>query len=119
MNIIRQFEECVGNREIINTNISEARKLNAELKSQKLTITEVNNERKKIEDLSDEFTMIVNNLQEDVLKLCNGLNNTVVKGTLEDKLKKIEELRNEFTTKVNNLQGDVTKLRNDLIIPPL
>ena len=65
VNITRQFEECVGNREIINTNISEARKLNAELKSQKLT--EVNNERKKIEDLSNEFTMIVNNLQEDVL----------------------------------------------------
>ena len=79
VNITRQFEECVGNREIINANISEARKLNTEFKSQKLTITEVNNERKKIEDLSNEFTMIVNNLQEDVLKLRNGLNNTVVK----------------------------------------
>ena len=113
MNISRQFEECVGNREITNTNISEARKLNAELKSQKLNITEVNNEHKKIEDLSNEFTMIVNNLQEDVLKLRNGLSNTVVKGTLDDKFKKIDELRNKFTTKVNNLQGDVTKLRND------
>ena len=30
VNITRQFEECVGNREIINTNISEARKLNAD-----------------------------------------------------------------------------------------
>ena len=103
--------------EIINTNISEARKLNAELRSQKLT--EVNNERKKIEDLSNEFTMIVNNLQENVLKLRNGLNNTVAKGTLDDKFKKIDELRSEFSTKVNNLQGDVTKLRNDLMNTPV
>ena len=63
--------------------------------------------------------MIVNNLQEDLLKLRNGLNNTVVKGTLDDKFEKIYELRNEFTTKVNNLQGDVTKLRNDLINTPV
>ena len=49
----------------------------------------------------------------------NGLNNTVAKGTLDDKFKKIDELRNEFTTEVNNLQGDVTKLRNDVINTPV